>query len=48
MFNSWKHIMIGVGRVLWRSSGPNPLLKLGHMKPVAHEHVSKKYIYNSV
>lgn len=31
--------MVGVGRVLWRSSSPTALLKQGHLKQVAWDSV---------
>lgn len=37
--NTQNHRMVEVGRDLYRSSGPNPLLKQGHLKPVAQDHV---------
>jgi len=30
LFSSQNHRMVEVGRDLWRSSGPTPLLKLDH------------------
>ena len=37
--------MAEVGRDLWKSSGPTPLLKLGHLKPVAQGHVQTAFEY---
>lgn len=34
-----KHKMGKAGRDLWRPSGPTPLLKHGHLKQVAQNHV---------
>jgi len=31
--------MVEVGGDVWRSSGPIPLLKQGHLEPLAQEHV---------
>jgi len=31
--------MAEVGKDLWRSSGPTPLLKQGYLEPVAQDHV---------
>ena len=39
------HRMVEVGRDLWRSSGPNPLLKQGHLEPVAQDHVQMAFEY---
>ena len=36
---SQNHRMVEVGRHFWRSSGPNPLLKQGHLLLVAQDHV---------
>ena len=36
--SSQGHCMAEVGRDLWRSSGPTPLLKQGHPEPVAQDH----------
>jgi len=33
------HRMAEVGRDLWRSSGPSPLLKQDHLEQVAQDHV---------
>lgn len=35
---SQNHRMIEVGKVLWRSSGPAPLLKQGQLQPVTAAH----------
>jgi len=35
--------MVEVGRDLWRSSGPIPLLKQGHLEPVAQDCVQKAF-----
>ena len=37
--------MIEVGRDLWRSSGPRPLLKQGHLETVAQDHVQTAFEY---
>lgn len=42
MLNSQNHRIVGFGRYLWRSSGSNPLIEQGDLKPVVHDHVSKK------
>ena len=36
---SQNHRMVGVGRDLWRSSCPTPLLEQGHLEQGAQEHV---------
>lgn len=41
MLNSQNHRIVGFGRDLWRSCGPNPLHEQGCLKPVVHDHVSK-------
>lgn len=46
-FNGWcaglgesqNYRMVEVGRDLWRSSCPGPLLRQGHPEPVAQDHV---------
>ena len=37
------HRMVEVGRDLWRSSGPTPLLKHGHLEPVAQDYVQMAF-----
>ena len=37
------HRMVEVGRDLWRSSGPTSLLKQGHLKLVAQDHVQMDF-----
>lgn len=39
------HRIIEVGRDLWRSSGPNPLLKQGHAEPIAQDYVQIPFEY---
>ena len=36
-----------MGRDLWRSSGPTPLLKQGHLEPVAQDHVQMVFSVSS-
>ena len=36
---SQNHRMVGVGRDLWASSSPNPLMKPGHLAQVAQDFV---------
>jgi len=36
---SQNHKIVEVGRDLWRSPGPNPLLKQGHLELVAQDHI---------
>lgn len=37
------HRVVEVGRNLWRSSGPTPLLKWGHPEPVAQDPVQMAF-----
>ena len=37
--------MVEVGRELWRSSGPIPLLKQGHLQLVVQDHVQMDVEY---
>ena len=37
------HRIVEAGRYLRRSSGPRPLLKQGHLQPVASEHVQMAF-----
>ena len=37
--------MVEAGRDLWRSSGPTPLLKQGHLGQVASDHVQIAFEY---
>jgi len=37
--------MLEIGRDLWRSSGPSPLLKQGHLEPIAQDHVQTSSEY---
>ena len=37
--------MVQVGRDLWRLSGLTPLLKQGHLEPVAQDHVQMAFEY---
>ena len=39
------HRMVDVGRDLWRSSGPTPLLKQGQLEPVAQDHAQTAFGY---
>ncbi|KAK4831098.1 hypothetical protein QYF61_015296, partial [Mycteria americana] len=39
------HRMVEVGRGLWRSAGPTPLLKQGHLEPVAQDHFQMAFEY---
>jgi len=43
--NSQNHRMVEVGRGFWRSSGPNPLLKQGHLELVAQDHPQMDFEY---
>ena len=42
---SQNHKMVEVGRHLWRSSCPTPLLKQGHLQAVAQDHVQTAFEY---
>lgn len=42
---SQNHRMVKVGRDLWRSPGPTPLLRQGHLKQVAEVHVQSAFEY---
>jgi len=35
--------VVEVGRDLWRSSGPIPLLKQGHLEPVTQENIQMAF-----
>lgn len=37
--------MAEIGRDLWRSSGPTPLLKQGHIQLVAQDHTQTGFEY---
>lgn len=37
--------MFAVGRDLWRSSHANPLLRQGHLQPVAQNHIQMAFQY---
>lgn len=39
------HRMFETGRNLWMSSGPSPLIKQGHLEPVAHDCVLMGFEY---
>jgi len=39
------HRLTEVGRDLWRSSGPTPLIKQGHLEPVVQDHVQTGFEY---
>ena len=39
VYFSWSHKIIEIGRWLWRSSGPTPLLKQGYLEQVAQENI---------
>ena len=44
-FESQNHRMVEVGRDLWRSSGPTPVLKQGHLELVAQAHGQMAFEY---
>jgi len=39
------HTTVKVGRELWRSSSPTPLLKQGHLQPVSQDHDQTAFEY---
>ncbi|KAK4827433.1 hypothetical protein QYF61_017990, partial [Mycteria americana] len=39
VMESQHHRKVEIGRGLWKSPGPTPLLKQGHLEPVAQDHV---------
>jgi len=45
MMSSQNHRIVVFGRDLWTSSGPIPLLKQGHLEPVARDHVQVAFEY---